>query len=188
MCLTPLGAQGAFARFPGSETCRLPYDDKYVEYAADHHMEECLVEALDFHVQDSVNKALVKALCPFAQPIFNYSFRHFGACSGSASSVEVNLNEPGKSNADPFEQTIESVLMDCGYGSMQRQEASSSFQASQQMLDDATSSEFDVNMAWDKPQGKSKPKSHYNKRSSPPPPSKDLQLNPDNIVHPQSTE
>ncbi|KAJ1195556.1 hypothetical protein NDU88_004835 [Pleurodeles waltl] len=44
-------------------------DDQHRAYDAgqyDQHIEERLVKALDFHVQDSVNKALVKALRPFA--------------------------------------------------------------------------------------------------------------------------
>ncbi|KAJ1134872.1 hypothetical protein NDU88_001318 [Pleurodeles waltl] len=88
---------------------QFPDDDQYGEYAAgqyDQHIEECFVEALDFHVQGSVNKALVKALHPFAQPIFNFGVRRFGAGSGNPTPVEVNINEPGWSNYDPFEQTI----------------------------------------------------------------------------------
>ncbi|KAJ1187747.1 hypothetical protein NDU88_004517 [Pleurodeles waltl] len=73
-------------------------------------MEERLVEALDFYVQDSVNKALVKALRLFAQPIFNFGLSRFGAASGNPTSIQVNLNEPGRSDFDPFEHTIKAVL------------------------------------------------------------------------------
>ncbi|KAJ1105975.1 hypothetical protein NDU88_003378 [Pleurodeles waltl] len=78
-----------------------PHDGQYGEYAAgqyDQHMEESIMEALDFHVKDSVNKALVKALHLFAQPIFNFRVGLFGAGSGNPVPVEVNINEPGQSN------------------------------------------------------------------------------------------
>ncbi|KAJ1201129.1 hypothetical protein NDU88_004944 [Pleurodeles waltl] len=39
------------------------------ELAEDHHMEERLVEALGHHVQDSVNKARIKALKPYTQSL-----------------------------------------------------------------------------------------------------------------------
>ncbi|KAJ1105695.1 hypothetical protein NDU88_003100 [Pleurodeles waltl] len=50
-------------------------DDYYQEQpdTMDDHMEERLVEALGYHVQDSVNQAIINALKPFAQPL-----RHFG--------------------------------------------------------------------------------------------------------------
>ncbi|KAJ1136885.1 hypothetical protein NDU88_003299 [Pleurodeles waltl] len=84
-------------------------EEQYGEYDAghyDHHMEERLVEVLDFHVQDSVNKALVKALRPFAQPIFKFGFRHFSAGSGNPIPVEVNINELGRSSDDLLDQTL----------------------------------------------------------------------------------
>ncbi|KAJ1114736.1 hypothetical protein NDU88_002967 [Pleurodeles waltl] len=90
-------------------------DDQYGEYDAGHydqHLEECLVEDLDFHVQDSVNKALVKALRPFAQTIFNFGVRRFGAGSRNPTPVEVNINEPGQSSYDLLDQTVNTVLSD----------------------------------------------------------------------------
>ncbi|KAJ1161105.1 hypothetical protein NDU88_001593 [Pleurodeles waltl] len=50
-------------------------DDFYQDQPdfTDEHMEERLVEALGYHVQDSVNQALINALKPFAQPV-----RRFG--------------------------------------------------------------------------------------------------------------
>ncbi|KAJ1168969.1 hypothetical protein NDU88_000881 [Pleurodeles waltl] len=77
---------------------------------------EHLVEVLDFHVQDSVNKALVKALTPFVQPIFNFGVKHFGAGFGNPTPVEVNINEPGRSSSyDPLEQSINAILNDHEY-------------------------------------------------------------------------
>ncbi|KAJ1131439.1 hypothetical protein NDU88_009776 [Pleurodeles waltl] len=81
-----------------------PADDQYGDYNAGHYdqqMEERLVEALYVYVQDLVNKALVKALHPFAQPIFNFGVKRFGAGSGNPGPVEVNINEPGQSTYDP---------------------------------------------------------------------------------------
>ncbi|KAJ1194977.1 hypothetical protein NDU88_004261 [Pleurodeles waltl] len=83
-------------------------DDQYGEYDAgqyDQHMEEHLVEVLDFHVQDSVNKALVKALRLFAKPIFNFGFRRFGVGSGNPTPVEVDITEPARSPDDLLDQT-----------------------------------------------------------------------------------
>ncbi|KAJ1160921.1 hypothetical protein NDU88_001411 [Pleurodeles waltl] len=106
---------------PGAHRDMAQYrdDEQYGEYDAGHydqHMEDRLVEALDFHMQDSVNKALVKALRPFAQPIFNFGFRCFGAGSGNPTPVEVNINEPGRSSDDLLDQTATSVLSDHEYG------------------------------------------------------------------------
>ncbi|KAJ1106396.1 hypothetical protein NDU88_003797 [Pleurodeles waltl] len=52
-------------------------DDFYQDHpdTMDDLMEERLVEALGYHVQDSVNQALINALKPFAQPL-----RRFGQC------------------------------------------------------------------------------------------------------------
>ncbi|KAJ1108696.1 hypothetical protein NDU88_006067 [Pleurodeles waltl] len=47
-------------------------EEGYMEYAEvpyDQHMEEHLVEALNNQVDDSVKKALIKALRPFTQPL-----------------------------------------------------------------------------------------------------------------------
>ncbi|KAJ1138882.1 hypothetical protein NDU88_005262 [Pleurodeles waltl] len=81
-------------------------EEYYGEYSEGHQMEERLVEALDFHVQDSVNRALVKALRPFAR---------FGAGSGNPTPNEVKINEPGRADSDPFEHTINALLNDHEY-------------------------------------------------------------------------
>ncbi|KAJ1128790.1 hypothetical protein NDU88_007165 [Pleurodeles waltl] len=128
-------------------------NDQYGEYDADHydqHMEERLVEALDFHVQESVNKALVKALHLFAQPIFNFGFRCFGAGSGNPIPVEVNVNEPGWSSNDLLNQTVNTVLSDHEYGAFKNC-STPSVQTSQHS--DSDSSDLDVSPVQDKPQG-----------------------------------
>ncbi|KAJ1095710.1 hypothetical protein NDU88_000868 [Pleurodeles waltl] len=80
-------------------------DDYYGEYTEGYHMEERLVEALGYQVQDSVNKTLR----PFAQPIFNFGRRRFGAGSGNPTPNDVEINEPGRSDIDPLEYTINTV-------------------------------------------------------------------------------
>ncbi|KAJ1181139.1 hypothetical protein NDU88_006349 [Pleurodeles waltl] len=128
-------------------------DDQYGEYDAGHydqHMEERLVEALDFHEQDSVNKALVKALRPFAQPIFNFGVRRFGAGS---------VNEPGRSSDDLQKQTVNTVLSDHEYRAF-RNRTTPSVQTSQHSSD-SDSADSDVFPVQDKHQGKCKCKAHH---------------------------
>ncbi|KAJ1103277.1 hypothetical protein NDU88_000704 [Pleurodeles waltl] len=121
---------------------KYPDPDQYGDYDAGHHdqhMEERPVEALNFHVQDSVNKALVKALRPFAQPIFNFGVRCLGAGSGNPTHVEVNINGPSQSSYDPLEQTINAVLNDHEY------DAFRSHKATPNTTDESNSSEWDDN-------------------------------------------
>ncbi|KAJ1176156.1 hypothetical protein NDU88_001439 [Pleurodeles waltl] len=128
-------------------------DDQYGEYDAGHydqHMEERLVEALDFHVQDSVNKALVKALRPFPQPIFNFGVRRFGTGSGNPTPVEGNINEPGPSSNDLLNQTANTVLSDHEYGAFKNC-ATPSVQTSQHSSDSDASDSY-VSPVQDKPQ------------------------------------
>ncbi|KAJ1162362.1 hypothetical protein NDU88_002830 [Pleurodeles waltl] len=167
-----------------------PDDDQYGEYDAGHydqHMEQRLVEALDFHVQDSVNRALVKALRPFAQPIFNFGVRRFGAGLGNLTPVEVNINEPGQSSYDPLDQTFNTVLSDHEYGAF-RSHKTSSVQTTQNAMDESSSTDLDVTPTHDKLQGKHKREDDHAEESSIPPPSKNLQFDPDAIVHPRSME
>ncbi|KAJ1095951.1 hypothetical protein NDU88_001101 [Pleurodeles waltl] len=131
-------------------------DDQCGEYDAgqyDQHMEERLVEAFDFHVQDSVNKALVKALRPFAQPIFNFGFRRFGTGSGNPTPVEVDITEPARSSDDLLDQTINAVLNDHEYGAFQSLPTPSG-QTSQNSYSDSSNS--DKSPVQEKIQGKCK--------------------------------
>lgn len=50
---------------------------EYEEVPYEHQLEEQLVEALDSHVQGSVNKALINAIKPFTQPLQNYGKHTF---------------------------------------------------------------------------------------------------------------
>ncbi|KAJ1193961.1 hypothetical protein NDU88_003256 [Pleurodeles waltl] len=93
----------------------------------EHHMEERLVEALGYHVQDSVNQALINTLKPFAQPLMR-----FGQCelrgrslidSGSQQDQpsEVGFargaSKRPTSSADILAHMAASVMQDHGYGS-----------------------------------------------------------------------
>ncbi|KAJ1129342.1 hypothetical protein NDU88_007713 [Pleurodeles waltl] len=57
-------------------------DDFYQDQPdfTDEHMEERLVEALGYHAQDSVNKALINPLKPFAQPLRRFGQRELRGC------------------------------------------------------------------------------------------------------------
>ncbi|KAJ1179258.1 hypothetical protein NDU88_004492 [Pleurodeles waltl] len=147
-----------------------PDDDQYRDYDAGHydqHMVERLVEALDFHVQDSENKALVKALRPFALPIFNFGIRHFGKGSGKPSPVEININEPGRSSYDPLKQNFNAVPNDHKYDAFRSHTATLSFQTTQNTTDESNSSDSDNNSTSDKTQGKRKT-DHTEEPSIPP--------------------
>ncbi|KAJ1118059.1 hypothetical protein NDU88_006254 [Pleurodeles waltl] len=149
-----------------------PDDDQYGDYDAGHydqHMEERLVEALDFHVQDSVNKALVKALRPFAQPIFNFGVRRFDVGSWKPIPGEVNINEPGRSSYEPLGHTIIMVLDDHEYDAFRSHKATPSFQTTQNTSDESNSSDSDDNLTPDKTQGKRKRKTHHAKEPLIPP-------------------
>ncbi|KAJ1121095.1 hypothetical protein NDU88_009223 [Pleurodeles waltl] len=120
-----------------------PDDDQYGEYNAGHydqHMEVGVVEALDFHVQDSV--------------------RRFGAGSENPTPVEVKINEPGRSSYDPLEQTINAFLNDQDYEAFKSRKTTPSFQTIQNTTDESNSSDSDVTSTHDKPQDKRKRKAH----------------------------
>ncbi|KAJ1084770.1 hypothetical protein NDU88_004916 [Pleurodeles waltl] len=79
-------------------------EDDYYQEQSDNmndHMEERLVEALGYHVQDSVNQALINALKPFAQPLKRFGQRELrGRPSLDAGS------QPG---------SLEKTIVLCGY-------------------------------------------------------------------------
>ncbi|KAJ1168341.1 hypothetical protein NDU88_000267 [Pleurodeles waltl] len=135
--------------------------DQYGAYDAGHydqHMEERLVEAPNFHVQDSV----VKALHPSAQPIFNSGIRRFGAGSGKPTPVEVNINEPGQSSSyDPLEQSINAILNDQEYEAFKSHESTPSFQTTLNTSGESNSSDLDDESTPNKTQGERKRKTHH---------------------------
>ncbi|KAJ1100730.1 hypothetical protein NDU88_005811 [Pleurodeles waltl] len=152
-------------------------------------MEERLVEAFDFHVQDSVNRALVKALRLFTQPIFNFGRRRFGAGSGNPTPNEVEINEPGRSDTDPFEHTINAVLNDHEYGTFFYQSSDPTPQSGRNSSGTSSTSVSEDESSSDKRKGKRKCKKCHLDTSDPSsPPAKNLLFDPDNIIHPKSTE
>ncbi|KAJ1110759.1 hypothetical protein NDU88_008105 [Pleurodeles waltl] len=92
-----------------------------------HHMEERLVEALGYHVQDSVNQALINVLKPFAQPLMHFGQREWrGRSLLDSGSQQDQSSEVGfarvaskrpTSSADILAHMAASVMQDHGYGS-----------------------------------------------------------------------
>ncbi|KAJ1173265.1 hypothetical protein NDU88_005102 [Pleurodeles waltl] len=64
------------------------------EIPSEHEMEERLVEALGYHVQDSVNWALIQALKPFTQPLSNFAKREF--LGESSQQPRLQSGDPGE--------------------------------------------------------------------------------------------
>ncbi|KAJ1195307.1 hypothetical protein NDU88_004588 [Pleurodeles waltl] len=113
------------------------------ENPSEHHMEERLVEALGFHVQDSVNWALIQALKPFTQPLSNFARREFlgegsqprRQTGESGEVLDLNVQRSGgTSSAEILSQMATSVLREHAYGGLLPPQSSSSFpvQASSQ--------------------------------------------------------
>ncbi|KAJ1114671.1 hypothetical protein NDU88_002906 [Pleurodeles waltl] len=103
-------------------------DDYYQDQpdTMDDHMEERLVEALGYHVQDSMNQALINALKPFAQPLRRFGQRELrGHPLLDAGSQPDQLSDLGLSrgalkrplsSADVLANMAASVMQDHGYG------------------------------------------------------------------------
>ncbi|KAJ1133752.1 hypothetical protein NDU88_000228 [Pleurodeles waltl] len=104
------------------------------EIPVEQQMEERLVEALGYHVQDSVNWALIQALKPFTKPLTNFGRREFlgessqqpRLHSGDPRGISgLSLQRPGgSSSAEILAQMAASVLRDHEYGAPSPQEAS----------------------------------------------------------------
>ncbi|KAJ1189747.1 hypothetical protein NDU88_006489 [Pleurodeles waltl] len=102
-------------------------DEFYQEHPdnINDHMEERLVEALGYHVQDSVNQALINALKPFAQPLRRFGQRELrDRPSLDAGSQPDQLPDLGisqralkrpLSSADVLANMAASVMQDQGY-------------------------------------------------------------------------
>ncbi|KAJ1103730.1 hypothetical protein NDU88_001151 [Pleurodeles waltl] len=107
--------------------CYAGEDDYYQEQSdnMNDHMEERLVEALGYHVQDSVNQALINALKPFAQPLKRFGQQELrGLPSLDAGSQPDQLSDLGPSqgalkrplsSADILANMAASVMQDHGY-------------------------------------------------------------------------
>ncbi|KAJ1178343.1 hypothetical protein NDU88_003589 [Pleurodeles waltl] len=102
-------------------------DDYYQEQPdnMNEHMEERLVEALGYHVQDSMNQALINAFKPFAQPLRRFGQRELkGRPLFDAGSQPEQLSDLGPcqgalkrplSSADILANMAASVMQDHGY-------------------------------------------------------------------------
>ncbi|XP_078509449.1 uncharacterized protein LOC144769260 [Lissotriton helveticus] len=151
-------------------------DDQWVDYneyeeyePREEHLEENLVEALDTHVQGSVNNALIKALKPFAKPLQNYGKRKFkSARTGDTSS---------HSSAQVLARMARNVMKD--HGSMVHDTSGDSSPTPP----DTSDSEVESVAA----KKRSRKVKHVSKASDSQVP-KNLLFNPNNIVHPRSTE
>ncbi|KAJ1091311.1 hypothetical protein NDU88_004438 [Pleurodeles waltl] len=102
-------------------------DDFYQDHpdTMDDHLEERLVEALGYHVQDFVNQALINALKPLAQPLRRFGQRELRGCpfldAGSQPDqisdlalTQGALKRP-LSSADILANMAASVMQDHGY-------------------------------------------------------------------------
>ncbi|KAJ1171903.1 hypothetical protein NDU88_003760 [Pleurodeles waltl] len=103
-------------------------DEQYQELQEipiEQQMEERLVEALGYHVQDSVNLALIQALKPFTKPLINFGSREFlgegsqqrrahAGDSGGSSGLSLQ-RAGGSSSAEILAQMAASVLRDHEY-------------------------------------------------------------------------
>ncbi|KAJ1217409.1 hypothetical protein NDU88_005003 [Pleurodeles waltl] len=151
-------------------------DDFYQDHpdSIDDHMEERLVEALGYHVQDSVNQALINALKPFAQPLRRFGQRELR----SRPLIDAGL-QPDQlpdlamtqgalktllSSADILANMAASVMQDHGYdvySSLDKSEVSREATARPDGLSSsAQSSGLDQDQEDHIPAGKHKRKSH----------------------------
>ncbi|KAJ1154009.1 hypothetical protein NDU88_006766 [Pleurodeles waltl] len=102
-------------------------DECYQDHPEDQedHLEERLVEALGYHVQDSVNQALINALKPFAQPLRRFGHRKLRGRplleSGSQLDQPLEMGTAHRafkrplSSADVLANMAASVMQDHGY-------------------------------------------------------------------------
>ncbi|KAJ1157300.1 hypothetical protein NDU88_010015 [Pleurodeles waltl] len=141
-------------------------DDFYQDQPdfTDEHMEERLVEALGYHVQDSVNQAIINALKPFAQPLRQFGQRELrgrplleaGSQPDQIQDLAVSqggLKRP-LSSADILANMAASVMQDHDYDVYSSLDASEEQLGKQKRFQDF---EFQfVHQALDGPGGKSK--------------------------------
>ncbi|KAJ1163875.1 hypothetical protein NDU88_004327 [Pleurodeles waltl] len=177
-------------------------DDYYQDHpdTMDDHMEERLVEALGYHVQDSVNQALINALKPFAQPLRRFGQRELRGCplfdAGSQpdqlsvlGSSQGALKRP-LSSADIVANMAASVMQDHGYDVYSSLDTSdtgrkASFRP-EGLSSSSPSSGLDQDHEDPKPMGKRKHKSHNTEERSSS--LRNLSFDPESIIHPRSSE
>ncbi|KAJ1159750.1 hypothetical protein NDU88_000255 [Pleurodeles waltl] len=174
-------------------------DDFYQDQPdfTDEHMEERLVEALGYHVQDSVNETLINALKHFAQPLRRFGQRELrGRPLLEAGSQPDQLPDLALSqgalkrplaSADILVNMAVSVMQDHGYDVYSSLDTSEGNRESSARPDDLSSSSqssaSDQDQEDPKPSGKSKRKSrNTQERSSS---YRKLSFDPENIIHPR---
>ncbi|KAJ1142868.1 hypothetical protein NDU88_009181 [Pleurodeles waltl] len=151
-------------------------DDFYQDQPdfTDEHMEERLVEALGYHVQDSVNQALINALKPFAHPLRRFGQRELRsrplveAGSQPDQIPDLALSQEALkrplSSADILANMAASVMQDNGndvYSSLDTSEGNrESLARPDDLSSSAQSSAPDQDQEDPKPSGKRKRKSH----------------------------
>ncbi|KAJ1130303.1 hypothetical protein NDU88_008656 [Pleurodeles waltl] len=154
-------------------------DDFYQDQpdSIDDHMEERLVEALGYHVQDSVNQALINALKPFAQPL-----RRFGQRE-----LRGRLLMDAGSQPDHLPDLVMSQ------GALKRPLSSADILANMAasgipdgLSSSAQSSGSDQDQEDPKPVGKRKRKCHNTQERGSS--YRNLSFDPESIIHPRSTE
>ncbi|KAJ1171584.1 hypothetical protein NDU88_003445 [Pleurodeles waltl] len=177
------------------------YDQDLPEVADDQHMEERFVEALGYHLQDSVNQALIKALKPFTQPLARFGYRGLKERplieSGSHLGQSIYGGFPRRasqgpaSSAEILAQMAASVIKDHEYGSFPALDVSetgieSPVHTEGNASSNSPSSGSDQDQADPKPAGKCKRKLRNMQKGDQPP--RTLSFDPENIIHPRSTE
>ncbi|KAJ1177059.1 hypothetical protein NDU88_002323 [Pleurodeles waltl] len=174
------------------------YKQDLPEIAEEQHMEERLVEAWDYHVQDSVNQALIKALKPFTKSLTRFGQRELqgGSLSdtGSQTGQNSNIGFPRRaskgpaSSAEILAHMAASVLQDHKYSSLQTPETGlePSMLIEGNPSPHSLSSDSDQDQIEPKPSGKRKRKSRNTQESDQT--LRNLSFDPENIIHPRSTE
>ncbi|KAJ1172709.1 hypothetical protein NDU88_004553 [Pleurodeles waltl] len=174
------------------------YEQGLPEIAEEQHMEERLVEDLDFHVEDSVNQALIKALKPFTKSLPRFGQRELQGRSlpdtGSQPDHNTNMGFPRRaskgpaSSAEILAHMAASVLQDHKYGSLPNPETGMepSMLTGGYHSSNSTSSDSDNDHSEPKPSGKRKRKAPNTQESDQT--LRTLSFDRENIIHPRSTE
>ncbi|KAJ1108258.1 hypothetical protein NDU88_005638 [Pleurodeles waltl] len=172
------------------------------EETSEHLLEERLVEALGYHVQDSVNWALIQALKPFTQPLSNFARREFLGESSQQPRLQTGdsgdvlglrlQRSGGTSSAEILSQMATSVLRDHAYGGSPPPQISPSIPvqtSSQSSYHDPSSSKSDSDESQTDTQPRKKQrKAKHNTPKDDTPQGKNLLFSPEDIIHPRSTE
>ncbi|KAJ1089159.1 hypothetical protein NDU88_002310 [Pleurodeles waltl] len=177
------------------------YDQDLPEITDEHNMEERLVEALGYHVQDSVNQALIKALKPFTQPLVRFGHRELRGRSLPETDFQLRqsfdvgfaqrASKGSALSAEILAHMAAPVIKDHKYGSFPALEVpetnmESSFQTEGNPLSISPSSGSDRDQDEPNPSGKHKSKSHNTQEGDQAP--HNLSFDLENTIRPRSTE